>query len=392
MPTTEPRPALREWHLISCEYPPQIGGVCDYTFAVAAGLGAAHQSVHVWCPPAAGERRELPNVTVHPELGGVTPGDLAHTGRLLDRFDPPRHLLVQWVPHGYRYRSMNLPFCGWLWSRARQGDAVDVMVHEPFLAFEGSPRQYAAASVHRMMSAVLLRAARRAWFSIPAWLEAWRPYALGRRIPFAWLPIPSPVVPVHDPRGVANIAERYTRDAVLLVGHFSAHGPLVRSRSKTVVRHLLERATDTAVLLIGSGSHAVRDEILSGHQHLSTRVHSTGPLDTEDVSRHLQACRLLVQPYPDGVSSRRTTVMAALAHGKAVVTTSGSHTESLWRETGAVRLVPADDAEAMVREVQHLLHDESELDQLGRCGLALYDERFDVRHTIDALLASWPPS
>jgi hypothetical protein len=28
----------REWHIITCEYPPEIGGVADYTFQIAKSL------------------------------------------------------------------------------------------------------------------------------------------------------------------------------------------------------------------------------------------------------------------------------------------------------------------------------------------------------------------
>ena len=50
---------------------------------------------------------------------------------------------------------------------------------------------------------------------------------------------------------------------------------------------------------------------------------------------HIGACDLLIQPYPDGISSRRTSAMAGLALGIPVITTTGSLTESLWAETRA---------------------------------------------------------
>ena len=39
------------FHLITCEYPPEVGGVAEHTRSVATGLAAAGVSVHVWCPP-----------------------------------------------------------------------------------------------------------------------------------------------------------------------------------------------------------------------------------------------------------------------------------------------------------------------------------------------------
>ena len=44
-------------------------------------------------------------------------------------------------------------------------------------------------------------------------------------------------------------------------------------------------------------------------------------LANEEVSVHLSACDLMIQPYPDGISARRTSAMAALAHERPVVTT-----------------------------------------------------------------------
>ncbi len=51
---------MSEWHVISCEYPPQIGGVGNYVAAVVEGLSAAGHRVHVWCPACANAQ---PHVT-----------------------------------------------------------------------------------------------------------------------------------------------------------------------------------------------------------------------------------------------------------------------------------------------------------------------------------------
>ena len=96
-------------------------------------------------------------VTVHPALGRLSRRDLRAVDRLLDRFPAPRRLLVQWVPHGFGYRSMNVGFCLWLGRRARRGDRVEIMVDEPYLAFgEGALRWSAAAAVHRVMTIILV--------------------------------------------------------------------------------------------------------------------------------------------------------------------------------------------------------------------------------------------
>src|SRR6185436_6115778 len=140
----------------------------------------------------------------------------------------PRRLLVQWVPHGYGYRSMNLPFCLWLWKRAKfSHDHVELMVHEPFLAFrEGSAKQDLVAAVHRIMIVVLLNAATRVWVSIPDWGMRLRPFAFERRDRvFDWLPVPSTIPVVDDPTGIMELRTRFAPRGEALVGHFGAYDP-----------------------------------------------------------------------------------------------------------------------------------------------------------------------
>lgn len=375
------------WHIVACEYPPQIGGVSGYVSNVARELAAAGHQVHVWCPPASGPRPASAGVAVHGELGQFSPADLRRVSRMLDLFPPPLRLLIQWVPHGYGYRSMNLPFCLWVRQRARKGDCVDLMVHEPFLAFEGTWKQKVAAAVHRVMTFILLRDVRKAWISIPAWRRSLEPFAGGRRLGFDWLPIPSPVEPIHDPAGVAAVRAQFVRPGGHVVGHFGMYSRLTARLMDEVVWRMLGRLQRIDVLLIGQDSGLLREHILGTQPQLASRVHAAGPLTLHELSCHLQACDVLVQPYPEGITSRRTSSMASLAHGKAIVTSEGPASESLWRDYAAVSLVQSDPS-AIVAEVERLLADSDARAKLGERACRLYDEFFAVRHTVDALIAS----
>ena len=380
---------LSEWHLITSEYPPQIGGVSDYTYMVASGLAAAGDSVQVWCMPSAGDTPASAGVTVHREMGRFTPSDLRRAGRLLDQFPAPRRLLVQWVPHGYGHRSMNIWFCLWLWKRAKlDHDRVELMVHDPFLPFrEGSWKQDAAAVVHRVMTIILLNAVKRVWTSIPAWESRLRPYALGREIKFGWLPIPG-TIPVDDDASAASaIRARYAPGGRSLIAHF---GPYIRQVMDPIVSLLpaLLREHDASILLLGRGSEVLRDELIRNNSDLTERVHATGSIASAALSRHLSACDVMIQPYPDGVSTRRTSTMAGLSHGLPIITTTGDLTESLWAESNAVALVPARDMAALMRVTGQLLRDERERKRLSAAARKLYQERFDIQRTIAALRES----
>jgi glycosyltransferase involved in cell wall biosynthesis len=379
------------WHVITCEYPPQSGGVSDYTQGVAEGLASEGDEVHVWCPRAAGQRRTARGVVVHPDLGAFAPSDLARVGRQLDQFPGPRRIFVQWVPHGYGYRSMNVAFCWWLRNRAaRRGDQIDIMVHEPYLRFRaGSWRQSAAALVHRFMLILLLGAARRVWISIPGWERMCRPYALGRRIAFQWLPIPNTIPVVENSAAIQEIRRKYTRQGSSLMGHFGTHGTLTTSLLEPILLALADDPVPQSVLLLGLQSEKFRDELMRKHPGLKARleacIHATGALAPDQLSWHLAACDLMLQPYPDGVSSRRTSVMAGLSHAKPVVTTSGILTEDLWIASGAVAIAPAGDTSGFVGLARGLRENRVERERLGARAKRLYDDRFAMERSIQTL-------
>ena len=372
------------WHIITGEYPPIVGGVSDYCQIVAEGLAGAGDDVHVWCPPL--PRVATPNgVTVHPALGRISPHDLRAVDRLLDGFPSPRRLLVQWVPHGFGYRSMNVGFCLWLRKRARLGDRVEIMVHEPYLAFgEGGVRWTAAASVHRVMTVILARAACRIWIAIPDWERRWRPYALGRDVPFAWLPVPSSL-PLPAPDDVQRVRDRFRLRDGPVVGHLGSYGTVVTRALSLSLPEILQRSPDAVAVLLGRNGDSFYRQFARDHPHLAPRTHAMGTLSSQELARHVGACDLLVQPYQDGISSRRTSAMAGLALGVAIVTTTGPLTEPIWAETCCVSLVSVDKPRALASEALRLLSDDCARRDLAARGRRIYTRQFDLPHTIGAL-------
>lgn len=371
------------WHLVTGEYPPQPGGVGDYTARLAAELAAAGDEIHVWCPALPGPPPSAPGVTVHPILGRLGPGAWRRLGRALDRFPPGGRLLVQWVPHAFGLEGLNLPFGGWLLGRAaRRRERVEVMFHEVYVPFAWRWRQAALAAGQRLLTLLVARAARRAWVSIPAWEACLRPYA-SRRLAVTWLPVPSNVPVADDPRAVAAVRARYAPDGGPLVGHFGTAGPPIMGLLRPAVVGLSKERPDLRVLLIGSGGPAARATILRHHPELADRLAATGPLTAAGISHHLLACSVLLQPYPDGVSTRRTTAMAALAHARPLLATTGPLTEPLWAEHQAAAL--ATDPAGLIAATRRLLDDPTARAALAASGAALYRARFDWPHVVTAL-------
>ena len=99
---------------------------------------------------------------------------------------------------------------------------------------------------------------------------------------------------------------------------------------------------------MGLHSREFRDRLIQQHPELEQRLHATGPLASDDLSHHIAACDLLIQPYPDGATTRRTSLMVGLSHGKPIITTASQVTEPIWEQSRAVGLRLSGDAEAFV--------------------------------------------
>jgi glycosyltransferase involved in cell wall biosynthesis len=373
----------RVWHLVTGEYPPAGGGVGEYTRALAAALAAEGCRVHVWAPAEAADERR---VEVHP--AAFDRDGLRRMDAELGAFPAPRTLLVQYAPQAFGRRGMNVAFCRWVLRRAELGDDVRVMFHEPYVQFGiRRPQRNVLAAAHRWMAMLLLRAARVAYVSTPAWERLLRPWAPRRLGPMPWLPIPSTVPVVDDPEGVAVLRARLgaNQPGRHVVGHFGTYGGMIAPLLEPALLAILAPPSTSVALLLGEGGPAFGARLIRADPSLAGRVVAPGRLDGERLSVHLQACDLAIQPYPDGVSARRTTMMAMLSHGVPAVTTLGRFTEPEWRASG-IPLLPPRDASALAAEALDLLDEPARRRALGAAGREFYERNFAMRRTVDVLL------
>ena len=260
-------------------------------------------------------------------------------------------------------------------------------MHEPFLPFGLRPKLLAAAAVHRVMMVTLLRVAQHVWVATPAWASMLRPYTLGRDVPTTWLPEPASV-PVNAAArtATAEIRARLLPNGGSLIGSFSTDSPFAREMLAAAIPPVLAACATSALLLVGAGSTRAREVI--GDRVPPGRIHATGALDGADISGYLSACDVAAQPYLDGVCTRHSSAMTVLAHGVPMVTTGGRFTEEIWRASRAAALVPPGDGVAMAAAIERLLADPEERAGQRRRALELYDARFDIRHTVAALLGA----
>ena len=378
---------MSAWTILTCEYPPDCGGVGNYTAQVASALAAAGDEVTVFCPP----RWQPP---AQPATVRVV--DLNDTYGRSSRAALDRHLtgtratvLVQYVPTAFGMGGVNLPFCHWLLGRARRyGDDVRVMFHEPYFEFGWTPVHQGPLSLaQRAMAKMLLRASSQTYLSTDAWRRYLSPYVRGGTPNrFVTLPIPSAIPRCEAPAEARDRRRGLTGPRTgFLIGHFGTYGSQIAPLLQHALIALLTGDEQLTAVCTGAGSDDFARGLTGLVPSLGPRVHATGRVSARDAAVVLSACDLLVQPYPDGVTTRRTSVMAGLVNGRPVLTTTGHLTEPVWNETQAVRMTPAGDGQAFVTAARMLLADPGARQALAERGQATYGERFALEHTIGAL-------
>ncbi len=368
------------WVFLTGEYPPQQGGVADYTHQVATALAEQGDTVHVWalqCPEEVCP--ELPGpVVVHrlPTFGGKS---LSILEADLERLSEPFRLFVQYVPQAFGWKGMNLPFCLWL---SRRDHPIWITFHEVSYPFHWTqaPRHNVLAGVTRAMACILARSAERVYVTIPAWKSL-----LPKGTHSVWLPVPANCPTEVDAEEVQAVRRELGFGSRSLIGHFGTYGSLIAPLLRRTLIPLLAADPGRHILLLGTNGNKFRDEFIAAHPDYRGRLVAPGRQSARELSRHLAACDAVVQPYPDGVSSRRGSLMTPLALGLPIVTTSGHLTESFWKESGSVVLVPAGREDVIAGEIETILKNRSLVNRLQKNARQLYRDRFALEHTIKAL-------
>ena len=376
------------WMILTGEFPPQPGGVSDYTRLVARGLAAAGDEVHVWAPNIPETDAPEPGLTVHRLPDWFGPRGLWLLRQALRRSPPKARLLVQYVPQAFGWDTMNLPFCLWL-ALAGRRRPLDIMFHEVAVDWESgfpTPRRL-RRQMHALATALMARlavlSASRIFMSIPGWEPLLRPLA-GSRV-LEWLPIPSTMPFEVAPERVATLRQALLAEtgATKLVGHFGTFGGHIADALRLIVPRVVRESSGLKILLIGRGGDRFAAELQRLDPGSAASVRAVGNLDPGAVAEHLAACDLLVQPYIDGVSSRRTSAMAGLALGLPILTTTGPLTEPIWAASGAVRLSSSNGD--LASQVGPLLADAAALVGLRTAAATLYAERFQLDRTLAVL-------
>lgn len=375
--------------LVTGEYPPMQGGVGAFTQELGQALAQQGHEIHIITSAAARPEQKrqpidglwglvehmearqdpfnLPFAKLHPQTKRWWWGDVRTVAEITARyaFDVVN---IQYQPAAYNMNSPAVQFLPW---RLKGLTTPVVTFHDlrvPYLFPKaGWVRQWVVQFMARQMGGgIATNPADLANLS----QQTTRPV---REIPIGsnihvYQPNPIELQEVRD-------SFKLQPDDVLL-GYF---GFLNESKGADILlKALAQLGKKYHLVFIGgrTGSSdptnnqifwTQLDQLIRAY-HLEKRVFWTGYISDVRVSTHLQAVDLMVMPYKDGVSLRRGTLMAALAHGRPLLTTQPAHPVSEIVHGENSWLVPVNDVEAVSAGVKFLMQQPELRQKLGQGG------------------------
>jgi len=345
--------------LVTGEYAPMQGGVGDFTREVARALAALGHQVHVITnlnDPLSMVNQD--GVSIEQAItswGWGCWGALRDVAQAL-KLDVVN---VQYQPAAYQlHPAINLlpwarrvPFVRW--PRALP---VVVTFHDlrvPYLFPKAGP-------LRRQTVLALARYAEAAIVTNPEDEANLQSAIANRQLVIERIPIGSNIAP-RVPDGYERSewrAQWGLGPDEVVIGYFGFLHPL--KGGEVLIRALAQLAAQgcpVKLLHIGgrtgssdadtNAAYAARVEALARELGVADRIVATGFVPPEQVTACLHAADVCAQPYAEGASLRHGTFMAALAHGRAIVTTRPPFPLDELRDGANVLLVPPGDADAL---------------------------------------------
>lgn len=354
--------------IISPMFPPMAGGLPDHTDHLAAAL-SRHFAVTVLTSP--GVEKDRSAFAVRPEVvnwqnGGQILGAIEKVG-------PEGPILWQYVPHMYGRGGVNLKLPSVLEKLRADRRRQLVLVHEVAAPFSWWPHRSAYALAQRIMWRAVKRNADAMGISTGGWLEQFlaRDPSLTERAFLTPSPSNLPVIETGvDHRQKWLKAANLSR-ARRILGFFGTVGAGKQFEWVLAAWRAVRRIEPASALIVIGGKPVV--PLDPDEQGL---FHALGYADARTASEALQALDLLVLPFVDGVSERRSSFMAGLAHGVPVLTTAGPATGKELRDAEFLHRVETD-LPAFCRAATELISHPDTLQATGDKARAAYRARYD---------------
>ncbi len=360
--------------LISGEFPPMQGGVGDFTWRLGEALAAKGQQVTILTSRQA-SGTTCAGCTVWGEISRWDWG-FWEIARRLFRQSEPDVVNIQFQTAAYgMHPAINL-FPWWLRRQSRR-PLVVITFHDllvPFLFRGAGPLRRRVNDFMAQQADGVIATNEEDLLQLEQ-----RAPAVPRRL----IPIGSNILPPprHEYSRSAWRARWGIQPEEFALAYFGFLNVTKGGEDLIGALELLVREGRPVKLLMVGGKVGSSDptnrqyldrvEQRIRQSRLESHVIWTEYLPNAEVSATLWAADAAVLPYRDGASMRRGTLMAALAHGLPIVTTTPRLPIRLFRDGENLLMVPPASPQEIARAVVRLMEDPGLRERLGKGALAL---------------------
>jgi glycosyltransferase involved in cell wall biosynthesis len=347
------------------------GGISDYCrqWAMAVALSPSAPTLTVITHPAAQAESNFQVLAVQENWG---PSGFKALFSHIEATRPDV-VVVQYEPHMYQRRGLAIAFALFIFVLGRRYPILTI-AHELYYARNEGLKVQPLGWVQRLSLWPLFGGSARVALTVPDrlarmrrlfpnWAERFRLLGVGNNLNAAR------GIDVRAVKGHHGIPP----DALMLLFLGLAH-PSKGLETLGVMLDRLQMLNIQARLLVVGGGHVEHPWAIAA-----------GFLSAPEAEAVLAAADLAVLPLADGASTRRTSLMNALAAGLPVVSTLGVNTDPALFPKEAMRLVAAGDVGAFAAAVAELALNGNARREMGAAGRSLYEACFGW----DVLATGW---
>ena len=349
--------------LVSPEFPPTRSGIADHAAILQKSLRrniktlvltTGDEGIQDWTNPDAIERAIL--------------------ARTMSGLSTPHRATVVWeyVPEHYARSGVNPALAQAMGRLKTCGVKQVLLAHEIAGPWSLWPHRSYYAQQQRRQWLALTRQVDAIGLSTEPAFETWK-HKLGTK-PVFLFPSPSNIL-VHHPQ--RDLLDDLPEGEFILL-YFGTINP---------GKHFAW-VLDSHRALLATGVNARLVRI--GHGPCKPPAHGPfldlGSLSAPETSTWLARADLVALPIVDGVSERRGSFMAALAHSRPVLTTTGPATGPSLRKSGAFFSVDTKDRTGFITEMLNLVDQPSSRNRIAARGAELYEDKYSWPAVTDQLL------